>query len=72
MNLLPWLLRNVITVKATSFKYIPSTANAYHKVREIGCVETQNICVKKLIVPPKIFRLSTPIRNGLIRSCRAL
>ena len=26
---------------------------AYHKVREIGCVETQNICVKKLIVPPK-------------------
>ena len=33
--------------------YIPSTADAYHKVREIGCVKTQNICVKKLIVPPK-------------------
>ena len=27
--------------------YIPSTVDAYQKVREIGCVETQNICVKK-------------------------
>ena len=38
---------------AGGYVYIPFTADVYHKVEENGCVETQNICVKKHIVPPK-------------------
>ena len=48
------LKASLLSVPTARFiQYIPSTADAYHKVREIGCVETQNICVKKMIVPPK-------------------
>ena len=42
---------SVIIVQVTV--YIPSTADVYQKVEGNGWVETQNICVKKLIVPPK-------------------
>ena len=46
-----FLSDSVIIVQVTV--YIPSTADVNHKVEENGWVETQNICVKKLIVPPK-------------------
>ena len=35
--------------------YIPSTADAYHEVREIGCVETRNIVCQKAQSPPKKY-----------------
>ena len=46
-----------LTVPVSGFNsrtstYTPTMAG-YYKVAENGCVDTRNICVKKLIVPPK-------------------